>query len=384
MISYWCDVKMVNVKENMLKKNQNLSPYACSDEKAISFEKEDSFKTPFFHDISKIITTLAFMRYSHKTQVFSLQTNDHLTRRMQHVLYVSNIARTISRALNLNEDLVEAACLGHDLGHTPFGHVGEAILNEISLNNNEGYFKHNIESVRILITLENGGKGQNVTMQTLDAIMCHNGENLQAYYEPVAKTSKEFWSEYQEAYHQNNELKPMTLEGCVVKISDLIAYLYKDIEDAILLKMLKKEDIPKNIQNILGTNADEIINTIILDIVKNSYNKNYIKISNNIYQAMQELKEFNEKNIYAKANDQNNLNYFKTVLNSLFKEYLEELKKNELDENFKNYLENMDKEYYLNNSKERIVIDYIAGMTDNFCINEYNKYLKKLHTKKEV
>ena len=226
----------MDYKENMLNHNKILSKYACPDSDAIYLhENKDDFRTPFFRDIDRIIYSLAFVRYSDKTQVFSFKENDHLTKRMIHIQYVAKIARTIGRALGLNEDLIEAASLGHDLGHTPFGHVGEAILNEISLENNEGYFNHNVHSVRLLMYIENYGKGLNITLQTLDAIMCHNGEFASQMYEVKKKSKEEFLKEYESCYKDRaaiKKLRPMTLEGAVVRISDLIAYLGRDIEDA--------------------------------------------------------------------------------------------------------------------------------------------------------
>ena len=156
--------------------NQYLSSYATKDEEAIRCTREEEdIRPPFFRDIDRIIYSMAYTRYMDKAQVFTYQKNDHISKRMIHVQMVSKIARTIGRALGLNEDLIEAASLGHDLGHTPFGHVGESILNEISLEQKEGYFHHNIQSVRMLMEIEQGGVGRNLTLQVLDAIMCHNG-----------------------------------------------------------------------------------------------------------------------------------------------------------------------------------------------------------------
>ena len=181
------------IYENMRKHNKYLSDYACTDDKVIRFEKEsEDFRPGFFRDIDRIIYSLSYVRYMDKTQVFTETKNDHIQKRMIHVQYVSKIARTIGRALNLNEDLIEAAALGHDLGHTPFGHVGERVLNEISKEVGEGYFMHNINSVRNLMFVENYGKGQNISLQVLDGIMCHNGELVSnEYYIMSAANSHE-------------------------------------------------------------------------------------------------------------------------------------------------------------------------------------------------
>ena len=327
------------------------------------------------------------MRYSDKTQVFSFKENDHLTKRMIHIQYVAKIARTIGRALGLNEDLIEAAALGHDLGHTPFGHVGEAILNEISLENNEGYFNHNVHSVRLLMYIENYGKGLNITLQTLDAIMCHNGEFASQMYEVKKKSKEEFLKEYESCYKDRaaiKKLRPMTLEGSVVRISDLIAYLGRDIEDAKRMGLIDFSDIPLSIKENLGTSNREIVNTIVMDIINNSIGKDYIKLSDNVFKSIVELKKFNYENIYYKAYTEEEKDKLKLMLNTLFNKYMKDLENNNTDSNIiKSFLANMSDEYKNSNSNARIVIDYIAGMTDDYTLREYNNYLNLAHTKFE-
>lgn len=378
----------MNYLENMLNHNKILSKYACPDSDAIYLhENKDDFRTPFFRDIDRIIYTLAFVRYSDKTQVFSFKENDHLTKRMIHIQYVAKIARTIGRALGLNEDLIEAASLGHDLGHTPFGHVGEAILNEISLENNEGYFNHNVHSVRLLMYIENYGKGLNITLQTLDAIMCHNGEFASQMYEVKKKSKEEFLKEYESCYKDRaaiKKLRPMTLEGAVVRISDLIAYLGRDIEDAKRMGLIDFSDIPLSIKENLGTSNREIVNTIVMDIINNSIGKDYIKLSDDVFKSIVELKKFNYENIYYKAYTEEEKDKLKLMLNTLFNKYMKDLENNNTDSNIiKSYLANMSDEYKNSNSNARIVIDYIAGMTDDYTLREYNNYLNLAHTKFE-
>ena len=378
----------MDYKENMLNHNKILSKYACPDSDAIYLhENKDDFRTPFFRDIDRIIYTLAFVRYSDKTQVFSFKENDHLTKRMIHIQYVAKIARTIGRALGLNEDLIEAASLGHDLGHTPFGHVGEAILNEISLENNEGYFNHNVHSVRLLMYIENYGKGLNITLQTLDAIMCHNGEFASQMYEVKKKSKEEFLKEYESCYKDRSaikKLRPMTLEGAVVRISDLIAYLGRDIEDAKRMGLIDFSDIPLSIKENLGTSNREIVNTIVMDIINNSIGKDYIKLSDDVFKSIVELKKFNYENIYYKAYTEEEKDKLKLMLNTLFNKYMKDLENNNVDSNIiKSFLANMSDEYKNSNSNARIVIDYIAGMTDDYTLREYNNYLNLAHTKFE-
>ena len=356
-----------------------LSKYACQNQDAIrfKFEEEDQYRPPFFHDTDRILYSLSYLRYANKTQVFSFNENDHITKRMIHVQLVSKIARTIGRNLNLNEDLIEAASLGHDLGHVPFGHVGERILNTISLENNEGYFNHNIESVRVLMSLEQNGEGRNITLQVLDAIMCHNGELPMAKYQPVPKTKEEFLQEYHNSYHDKTKiakLRPMTLEGCVVRVSDIIAYIGKDIEDAILLGKIKPEEIPKNLQDILGITNRDIVGTFVKDIIKNSKNKPYITMSPHIYQALIELKEFNTEHIYLKANTKEDIKNYEIMFKTLFNQYKKDIEtENKNSKIYQFFLNSMSKNYLEETTTSRKVIDFLAGMTDDYMQKCYSK-----------
>ncbi|MBQ6687140.1 MAG: HD domain-containing protein [Bacilli bacterium] len=355
--------------------NKNLSEYATLDSEVIKFKEESDIRTPFFRDIDKILYTLSYTRYMNKTQVFSFKENDHLTKRMVHVQYVSKIARTIGRALGLNEDLIEAAALGHDLGHVPFGHFGEKILNQISLENNEGYFNHNIHSVRTLLYIENYGKGANISLQVLDAIMCHNGEFALGKYHTKPKSQEDFFREYENSYHDKEAVKnlvPMTLEGCVVRISDLIAYLGRDIDDAKRLNLITFNDIPENIKTVLGTSTKEIVNNITLDVIENSIGKNYILLSEDVYKAIVDLKKFNYQNIYDHAYSKEEKEEYTKMFYVLFDKYLKDLETNNQNSPIHySYLNNMCNEYKENNSNARIVIDYIAGMSDEYFIKQY-------------
>ncbi len=362
---------------NMLKGETLLSPFATKSENAIriNFEGND-IRPPFFRDTDRIIHTSSYTRYADKTQVFSNIDNDNISRRFIHVQLVSKIARTIGRALNLNEDLIEAIALSHDLGHVPFGHVGEAILNEISLKNNQGNFMHNVQSVRDLMNIENNGKGLNITIQVLDGVLCHNGEFVQDEYYPKNKSIGDFLSDYNNCYKEDNyykKLVPMTLEGCVVRISDIIAYIGRDIEDAINLGVIKEEDLPKEITNVLGNNNKDIINNIVMDIITNSIDKDYLKMSPSIYKSLVSLKKFNYENIYEKANSKEKIAEYKKMFETVFKGCLKQLKDNDTNSLiYINFINNMSQDYLDNNTNERIVIDYIAGMTDDYFIKEYN------------
>lgn len=368
------------IKLRMQNKNNSLSIYASMDSEAQRLNIEhDDFRTDYFRDVDKIIYSLSYTRYIDKTQVYSIVNSDHISKRMTHVQMVSRIARTIGRALNLNEDLIEAAALGHDLGHVPFGHTGEKILNDISLKNNEGYFNHNVQSVRLLMEIEHDGKGSNLCLQTLDAILCHNGEIESKKYVPTIKTKEQFLHEYEMCYQDkktNTSLIPMTLEGCVVRISDIISYIGRDVEDAISLKRLKKEDLPSSVTDILGCTNSSILNTIITDIINNSIDRPYIELSEPIYKALSELKSFNYKNIYNKANTKEQLDNYELMFNNLFNILLFQLK-NKIDSDINNvFLLNMTDKYLKEASDARKVIDFIAGMTDDYFIEQYNKYCK--------
>lgn len=370
---------MNTILENMKKHNYNLSIYASKDSDAIRLKDyEEDFRTSYFRDVDKILYSSSYFRYIGKTQVFSFENNDMISKRMTHIQLVSKIARTIGRGLGLNEDLIEAASLGHDLGHVPFGHAGEKILNELSVSNDEGFFYHNVQSVRTLMSLENDGKGHNVSVQVLDAILCHNGEKLELKYEPTNKTVDDFLIQYNNSYKDDRilkNIKPMTLEGCVVRVSDVIAYIGKDIEDAIRLNKIEKSDLPERIVKVFGVTNAEIVNTIVVDIIKNSLGKNYITMSEEIYNTLQELIEFNYKNIYLKVYSSEQLNKVNKMFNQLFKLYYDQiLNKENKEDIYVLFLNNMCSEYLNNTSPARKVLDYIAGMTDNFFIEQYNKY----------
>lgn len=364
----------------ILKYEKDISKYGCLDSSAYRLVDEKSdFRSDFFRDIDRIIYSLSYTRYIDKTQVFSNISNDHVSKRITHVQFVSKIARTIGRVLNLNEDLIEAIGLGHDLGHAPFGHIGEAILNQICIKNNIGYFNHNIQSVRLLKEIENNGKGRNITIQVLDGIMCHNGEVLLQKYEPKKKNKDEFLEEYEKCYYDKNTLNnlcAMTLEGCLVRVCDVIGYIGRDLEDGIRVGLISIDDIPIDIKEVIGTNNREIINTIVCDIIDNSKDRPYIMMSDKIYSAINKLLKFNYEFIYNKSNTIEQVNRYKDMFNKLFNVYLNQLNNKDISQDiYILYLNGMSYDYITNNTNERIVIDYIAGMTDDFFLRSCDKYL---------
>lgn len=367
------------IKNQMKKSELGLNSYACKSSDAIRFKKEEEdIRLNFARDSDRILHTLTYTRYIDKTQVYSDIQNDHISKRMTHVQFVNRASRTIARGLGLNEDLCEAIALGHDIGHTPFGHNGEKILNDLSKKVLSKSFAHNLNSVRVLKDLENSGKGINLTLQVLDGIMCHNGELIEKNYAPVKKDLNIFMEEYNLCIKDETKIKtlrPMTLEGCVVRISDIIGYIGKDIEDAVILGKINIENIPKSITNALGKSNKEIMNNIIMDVIENSFNKPYIQMSNKIYNAMVNLKKFNMENIYLKAASKKELKEYENMFNKLYEIYFNAI--NNKDKNndiYLFFLNNMCKKYLQNNTTEQIVIDFISGMTDRYMEEQYKKY----------
>lgn len=373
-----------DIKWIMLEKESLLSENACKSNEAIRLAEDvKDIRPEFFRDIDKIIHSQGYTRYIDKTQVYSFVNNDHITYRVLHVQLVSKIARTIGRALRLNEDLIEAIALGHDIGHTPFGHTGERFLDEICQREGIGYFGYNAQSVRTLKDIEN----INISIQTMDGILAHNGELLSNKYEPKKdKTKSDVLNEINNVFNiegYSKMIRPMTLEGCVVRVSDIIAYLGRDIEDAITIGIIKREDIPKQITDVLGNDNSSIVNTLILDIVKNGMDKNYIQFSKEVFKALVDLRNWNYKNIYNSAEALKNREELKKAFNKLFNIYLEELK----DKDCKNYIEipeytpfsskrlyefvnSRSEEYKENTNVKRMIIDYMAGQTDKFFLKE--------------
>lgn len=369
------------IKNNFLKIEDTYSPNATKSSEAVRFHPiDDDIRAPFFRDVDRIIHALSYTRYADKTQVYSFKQNDHISERMLHVQLVSKVARTIGRALNLNCDLIEAIALGHDVGHTPLGHTGEALLNEISLRELGEYFAHNIQGVRHYMEVENHGEGLNLSVQVLDGIMCHNGEMLSNVYTPVAKTKEEFLREYQEVYHDlkaSSHNHPMTLEGCVVRISDIIGYIGRDIEDAIELGLFERSELPKEITEVLGNTNSDIMNTIILDIIENSLDKPYIALSERVYRALFALKKFNGENIYSKSMTKEDIEYYRSGMNQLYHIYLDDINGNRIESVIYTVFLNSQSPRYLKvTDARRKVIDFIAGMTDDMFIREVKRVLR--------
>lgn len=366
------------IRKEILDRDESLSKNACKNKDAIflkeNIEKENEIRPVFFRDADRIIHSFTYTRYIDKTQVFPFTRNDHITHRVLHVQLVSKIARMIGKALNLNEDLIEAIALGHDVGHTPFGHKGEQFLDEICKKEQIGCFKHNAQSVRFLKDIEE----INLSLQTLDGILAHNGEMIQDKYKPLPKTKEEFLLELKSSFEDESfdkKIIPMTLEGCVVRISDIIAYIGRDIEDAIIVGTIKREDIPEDIVKVLGNNNSIIVDTITKDIIKNSIGKDYISFSREVFEAIAKLKKWNYEKIYTSEDACKNEPIIREYFNKLFEVYLRYLEEENDDsnlskKNIKEFVEQRSKEYLETTNKKRIVIDYLAGQTDHYFLRE--------------
>lgn len=365
-----------------------LGEYACLNVDGLRYLKEDDedeIRPSFSHDADRIVHSKSYTRYIDKTQVFSFFENDHIQHRVLHVQLVSKIARSIGRSLSLNEDLIEAIALGHDLGHTPFGHDGERFLNAICIDNGIGYFAHNAQSMRLLTKIEKDGHGLNLTLQVLDGILCHNGESISEKYEPrsgkdwdtlIGDCAKCFSEE-----DYTKTLVPMTLEGCVVRISDVIAYIGRDLEDALTLNVIQYEDIPDEIiQHFSLDDHDNIhskmIKTLVSDLIKCSYGHNYLALSDANLQILLKLKQFN-KTIYANETIMSQVLKLKDIFERIYQYYYDNIDNEECA--IHNYCRNKSHAYQ-QTDKKRIIVDCIAGMTDDFMLNEYSKiyFPKKL------
>lgn len=296
-------------------------------------EKKCTIRTDFQRDRDRITHSKAFRRLKHKTQVFIAPEGDHYRTRLTHTLEVSQISRTIAKALRLNEDLTEAISLGHDLGHTPFGHTGEKVLNKI----HTGGFKHNEQSLRVVDFLEqrNGRNGLNLTYEVRHGILSHTGEN-----------------------------EPETLEGQIVRIADRIAYINHDIDDSIRAKIITENDLPIDCIKVLGSSHSNRINTMIVDIIKNSLDRDRISMSEEVEFYTLQLRSFMFENVYLTRKAKKEEDKARYIIEELYKYYLDNFEKIPI-EHRKYYIED-------SSSKEDIVCDYIAGMTDRYVINLFS------------
>lgn len=313
-----------------------LSPYAAlsRDSKGRDvYEPPCDIRPVYQRDRDRILHCKSFRRLKHKTQVFLTPRGDHYRTRLTHTLEVSQNARTIAKALRLNEDLAEAIALGHDLGHTPFGHAGERALDKLC---SQG-FAHYKQSVRVVEKLEKGGRGLNLTVEVRDGILNH-------------RTSG----------------KPSTLEGKIVRLSDKIAYINHDIDDAIRGGILEEQDIPRQYREILGFTTRERLNTMVHDIIANSLDRPDIRMSKEVEEAMQELRSFMFGSVYTNPRAKGEEKKAQNMLEGLFTYYMEHPE--EMSEEYRDMLERG------GDSREIVVCDYISGMTDQYAIYKFEEY----------
>jgi dGTPase len=324
-------------------------------------------------DSDRILHSLAYTRYIDKTQVFYLVDNDHITHRVLHVQLASKISRTIGRFLRLNEDLIEAVALGHDIGHCPFGHDGEAYLSDLCEAHGIGPFQHNLQSARFLEKIEKKGRGWNLTLQTLDGIVCHDGEIHSHELSPEPdKTFDRFDQDIaKKQVDLSLPLTPMTLEGCVMRMADTISYIGRDIEDAIRLNLIKRDQLPRVCVERLGKTNGTIVYTLVTDLIKNSYDKPSIAFSHQVSEALKILRKFNLNRIYLNSKIKSDSGKIKDIFHNLFDRYIRDLEAgNEDSIIFKEYLHDMSDAYRSNSQHAEVVRDFIAGMTDQYFLRQ--------------
>lgn len=359
-----------------------LSPHACLSRQAVRRRDEEKIllghRQNFSLDTDRILHSLAYSRYIDKTQVFYLIKNDHITHRVLHVQLVSKIARTVGRLLRLNEDLIEAIALGHDIGHTPFGHDGERFLSEVSRAHGLGFFLHNVQSVRFLEKIERKGKGWNLTLQVLDGILCHDGEVHTQALHPEADKDFSVLDREMKGKEQSPsmDIRPMSLEGCVVRMADTISYIGRDIEDAIRLGLISRHELPEDCRQVLGETNGTIVYTLVEDLVVNSLDRPYAAFSPEVSEALGKLKAFNQEKIYMNEKVKGETSKIKLMFELLFEKYLQDLETgNEESDIHRGFLEGMSAAYREQTPPAEIVRDFIAGMTDEYFLGQCQKYL---------
>ena len=360
-----------------LREKKVLSPLAAFSTEArrrvVEARLRAGYRQAYALDTDRILHSSAYTRYIDKTQVFYLIRNDHITHRVLHVQLVSKIARTIGRFLGLNEDLIEAIALGHDIGHTPFGHDGERFLSRLCHQAGIGHFLHNVQSIQFLDRVERKGTGWNLCLQTLDGILCHDGEIHNQLLEP--ERHKDFETLAMEVAAKKKSpglaLMPMTLEGCVVRMADTVAYIGRDLEDAIRLDVIKRSDLPKQVAKVLGNTNGTIVYNLVTDIIHHSHAKSYITFSDDVSLALKRLKDFNLEKIYLNPLIKRHSEAIRNLFELLFETYLADLtKKNQSSRIFSGFLKDMSEEYVGAHQPAEIVRDFIAGMTDQYFLRQ--------------
>jgi dGTPase len=365
-------IKLAELRRRLDKQEESwLSPYASRSVGAIRrrFEERinEGHRQNFAVDADRILHSLAYTRYIDKTQVFYLIDHEHISHRVLHVQLLSKIARTIGKFLRLNEDLLEAIALGHDIGHPPFGHDGERILSGLSQEHGIGPFLHSIQGVRFLDRLEKRGRGLNLSLQVLDGILCHDGEtHLERLSPQGEKTFAVLAEEMQLKLNDPaRDLKPMTLEGCVVRLADTISYIGRDLEDAITLKLVQRHELPPEVAEGLGRTNGAIVYSLVADLITHSYDKNYVGYSPEIGGLLKRLKEFNYRRIYGDNRIKRETPKIEALFHQLFDQFLADVEAGRQDSPiWEDFLADMDSGYLDTHRPAEIVRDFLASMTD--------------------
>jgi len=364
-----------DLQKKVIEKTENsLSPYATRSHHARRrFPEPEDPRSPFSLDRDRILYSGAFRRYSGKTQViyFASQLDEMLSSRSIHTLSVSQISRTIGRFLSLNQELIEAIALSHDLGHSPFGHDGEKFLSRLCEEYGIGQYHHHIQSLHIVDRIAKHGKGLNLTFQVRDGILSHDGEVHNQKLEPVPDKTEVDLTEYIMKRVKGGllEMMPATMEGCVVRISDTIAYIGQDIEDAIRIGLISRSDIPEDLRSVIGSTNGEIIDTLVKDVVYNSIEKPYICFSERISDHLLRLKKFNYQHIYFSEHLKKNHEKIEMAFRLLFELFLKDLKKDDNKSRiFRHFLLSKDKAYLTVTNDAEKVRDFIGGMTDRYFV----------------
>ncbi len=361
-------------KEIIAKEESTLSHFATKSYQAIRLNPEPKDpRSPFALDRDRILYSGAFRRYSGKTQViyFASQLDEMLSSRSIHTLSVAQVSRTIGKFLGLNQELIEAIALAHDLGHAPFGHDGEKFLSQQCEAHNIGQYHHHIQSLHIVDHVAKNGRGLNLTLQVRDGILSHDGEVHDQKLEPDSNKSEVNLQKYIShiLLGKKVEMMPMTLEGCVVRISDTIAYVGQDIEDAIRIGLIKRSDIPRDLRNTLGSTNGEIIDTLVKDVVYNSINKPYVCFSQEISKKLYMLKKFNYDFIYLNDHLKKEHEKIEIAFELLFDIFLQDLATNNKKSRInKHFLNSKDQSYLSTTNDAEKVRDFIGGMTDRYFV----------------
>lgn len=344
-------------------------------------EEEPLIRPPFFRDADRIIHSKAYSRYIDKTQVFFLVDNDHITHRVLHVQLVSKIARAIGRVLRLNEDLIEAISLGHDLGHVPYGHPGESILSELCEEHGIGRFLHNVQSVHFLDTIED----RDLSLQVLDGILCHNGE---MHNKSLGPTGNADWGTFESKMEDiktkgGGDVFPLTMEGCVVRFADTIAYLGRDLKDALEVNLISEDmpGFPENCRELFGYQVGDDINWIILDtlvkdLINNSFDKDVLSFSDDVSECIRDCKEYNMEHIYGNPLLVREKKKIGNMYELIFENFLMDL----MDENRGSliYSDMLNLKWISPIYREKaapaeVVRDFISGMTDRYFEYVFNE-----------